>query len=263
LNMVVAIWVTIGYLWAVPEEPKLEERRQELLEKALNGEVSAMLHLGGQFQLEGDLTLAERWFRKAADKGDVGAIWSLVGIFERRPLNVRAEIMKSLYEELITLGQPQGYYRLGRLYSWEDSPLRDESLGDMYLRDAVGLGVTEAKLLLGRLFLGEWGHQRDALQAVDYFTQASKDKNPEAFRYLGMIYRYGLGNRTDLDLAWRNYGQAARLGDVESLVIIAEALYEGRDIEKDPPRAEQYFRRAAMLGHRDAEQRLEQLFPKL
>ena len=222
-----------------------------------------MLQLGGQFQLEGDWVLAERWYRKAADGGDASALWGLVGIHERRALKDRAVIMESLYQELITLGQAQAYYRLGRLYSWEDSPLRDPDLGDMYLRDACRLGVVEAKLLLGRLFLGEWGHRQDYLQAIDYFTRASKDKNAEAFRYLGMIYRYGLGNRTDLDLAWRHYGQAARLGDPESMLTIAEALYEGKDIEQDKVKAEQYIRRAAQLGYQDAGKRLKLWFPQL
>ena len=250
-------------LWANVEDPKATERREELLEKALGGDVSAMLRLGGQFQLEGDVNLAERWFRKAADKGEASALWGLVALQERRALKDRASTLSSLYQELITLGDAQAYYHLGRLYSWEDSPLKNEDLGDMYLREAGRLGVVEAKLLLGKLFLGEWGHRQDYLQAIDYLTRASKSKNAEAYRHLGMIYRYGLGNRTDLDLAWRHYGQAARLGDPESIYTIAEALYEGKDIEQDKVKAEQYFRRAAELGYQDAGKRLKQLFEQL
>ena len=241
------------------ESAPQRERRFELTEKSLEGDVPSMMMLGNQYLLEGDKELAIKWFREAADRSHEPALWRLVGIYEHRPLIERGEIMKGLYEELIVLGNPRGYYLLGRLYQWPNHPLYQPDLGDIYLKDAASQAVTEAKLLLGKLYMGEWNHKQDLLQSVDYFTQATKDKSGEACRHLGMIYRYGVGVKTNLELAWRYYGQGARLGDTDSMFAIAEALFLGKDIVQDKPRAHRYYYDAAKLGHREAARQLKSL----
>jgi TPR repeat protein len=246
-------------LYAELETPSQRQKRFELMDKALEGDIDSMMQLGKRYLLEGDKVLAAKWFRDAADLKHLPALWQLVGIKERAPLAKRAEEMKSLYEELMTYGIAQAYYRLGRLYQWKGHHLHDVTLGDLYLKDAAKMGSTPAKLLLGKLYMGEWNHPKDFLQAVDYFTQASKDKNGEAFRSLGLMYRYGVGVKVDLNLAWKYYGEGARNGDVESMFVIAEALFQGDDIEQDKPRSHRYYFQAAKLGHHEAGRQLKNL----
>lgn len=245
-------------LQAELESESQRERRFELTEKGLQGDIPSIMQLGNKYLLEGDKELAIKWFRDAADLSHESALWKLVGIYEHLPLIERSQIVKGLYEELIVLGQPEGHYRLGRLYQWSGHPLYQPDFGDIYLKDAAKLGVTEAKLLLGKLYMGDWNHKQDTLQAVDYLTQASS-KSGEACRHLGMIYRYGVGVKTNLELAWRYYGQGARLSDTDSMFAIAEALFLGEDIVQDKPRAHRYYFDAAKLGHREASRQLKSL----
>lgn len=241
------------------EPPLQRERRLDLTERAILGEVPAMMQLAQKYQLEGDKALAIKWFRKAADEGHTAALWKLVGIQERRPLADRATDMKALYEELIESGELRAYHHLGRLHQWPESPIQDVTLGDFYLKEAAKLGVVEAQLLLGKLYMGEWAHPLDYFQAIDFFSQAAKADSGEACRFLGLIYRYGLGVKTQLEKGWQFYSRGAKLGDMEAMYVIAEALYKGDDIEADKIRSHSYYHKAAQLGHREAAKKLKTL----
>jgi len=249
----------LGTLTADPEEVASLRWREDQMERALEGHVPSMLALGDRYLLEGEKDLARKWYRRVADMQVAEGLWKLIGIEEQRPLKERAELMEKLYRELIALGDPRGHFRLGRLYCWPESPIRDLDKGRMYLVDAATQGVIESQLLLGNLYLGTWGHPQDFLMAIDWFGRAAKKGSAEANRHLGMIYRYGLGAKQDLNRAWSFYAEAARQKDGESMFVIAEALYEGKDITRDLPRAHSYYFQAAEQGVLRAKDRLREL----
>lgn len=257
-------WVCIGilgslaFLWADPEDPASRRWREDQTEKALKGNVSSMLALGDRYLVEGEKDLARKWFRDAADLNATEGVWKLIGIEERRPLKERAQIVEKLYRELIAHQEPRGYFRLGRLYSWPKSPLRDLKRGRLYLEDAAERGVLDAKLLLGKLYLGNWEHSQNFFVAIEWLSKAAREKSPEAHRHLGMVYRYGMGTSQNLEKAWEHYSEAAKLKDAESMFIIAEALYEGKDISQDLPRAHRYYTDAAENGYSRANDRLKE-----
>lgn len=246
-------------LWAVPEHPLEKERREHLMERALKGDVFTMITLGDRFQVEGELELAHKWYREAADRKAPLALWKLVGMARRLPFEEGALKLDPLFDELILLGEVRAHLQKGLLYVNPRSPLHDFALGANQLRLASGLGSSEAQLHLGKLYLGEWGHKADYLQAIDYLTRASRKGQGEAFRHLGMIYRYGLGCDIDLEQAWTYYGEGGRLKDGESLYTVALALYHGDDIQKDVPRSHRYFLEAAELKHPLADKMLKTL----
>jgi TPR repeat protein len=247
-----------GSLGADPEDPASRRWREDRMESAMEGHVPSMLSLGDRYLIEGEKELAKKWYREAADLQVSEGLWKIIGIEERRPLSERAKDMEKLYRELMSFGESRGSYRLGRLYTWPKSPLRDPDKGRLHLEDAASQGVLEAKLLLGKLFLGTWNHPQNFQRAIDWLSQAAKSKSAEANRHLGMIYRYGLGAKQDLEKAWGHYSTAARLKDGESMFIIAEALYLGKDISKDLPRAHRYYLQASEQGHLKARDRLRE-----
>jgi TPR repeat protein len=259
LKLLVPVCLTITALWCGEEDDDVRKRRHQWIERAIGGDLEAMVQLGDLFLYEGDDVLAKKWLNKAVENGVHSALWKLVSIEEHRPLKERAEDMSKLYRQLIQIGDTGGYYRLGRLLAWPDSPLKDHSLADLYLADASDLHVVEAQVLLGRLFMGEWGHRLDHMQAIYHFQRAAKTDSAEAHRNLGLIYRYGIGTRRDLEKAWIHYATSARLGDSDAMYAIAEALYSGEDITKDLARSQTYYRKAAKLGHSQAISRLKRL----
>ena len=259
IKLLVLLCITVEVLWCAEEEFEVRQRRHQWIERAIGGDTEAMVQLGDLFLLEGDDALAKKWFNKAVENGVHAALWKLVSIEEHRPLEQRAEDMSRLYRQIIQAGDARGYYRLGRLLAWPNSPLKDHTLADLYLSDASDLHVVEAQVLLGRLYMGEWGHRHDHMQAIFHFKRAAKTNSAEAHRNLGLIFRYGIGGRRDLEKAWMHYATSARLGDSDAMYAIAEALYSGEDITKDPARSQTYFRKAAELGHSQAISRLKTL----
>ena len=86
-----------------------------------------------------------------------------------------------------------------------------------------------------------------------YFAKAEKGKNPKA-RYELALYHY---NKADSQLALKKMKAAATAGYLDAMVHLADWYAEGYGGQPDVKKARRLYEKAARLGHKEAEQRLE------
>lgn len=88
-----------------------------------------------------------------------------------------------------------------------------------------------------------------------YFTKAEKGKNPKA-RYELALYYY---NKADSQLALKKMKAAATAGHLDAMVHLADWYVEGYGGQPDAKKARKLYEKAAMLGHKEAQERLASL----
>jgi len=246
-------------IFAVPEIKDEKESRHELHAKALEGDLNAMYQLGTYYLLRREDDVSEKWFKKAALAKHIPSLWKWVGQLKRQPIHKAENNLRVALELLITLDELKAQFELAELYTNREAELFSLDIGKMYYEFSANAGEHESMLKLGHLFLGENDHPQDFVQAFQWFEKAANLEVAEGNRFLGMCYRYGLGTKKDLDVAWKYYGLGAKQGDLECAYTLAMALYKGEEVVQDKGLAKRYFEQAAKYGYRDSQLKLNNL----
>lgn len=145
------------------------------------GSVRAQVMLGlayrdGYGGLPKDFELSYRWMLRAAEKGSADACYYLAECYDAG-LGVKADQAVALTHALraADMGQPMACVFMGKasLRSY-GGQARDDARAAAYFRRAAAAGVPEALCLLGKLYAGGNGVEKDLKKAADYFEQAAK-----------------------------------------------------------------------------------------
>ncbi|MBR4746741.1 MAG: sel1 repeat family protein, partial [Desulfovibrio sp.] len=200
------------------------------------------------------------------------------------------------YEKAASLGSAEGMYQAGLLYDkgLGTPPSVETSLS--LLRRAASLGHAGACFELGRLLEQGRGRELQPGEAISAYFAASRLGHPRALVRVAGFYMTGApGLAPDAGIARSCLEQAARLGDAEAVAMLqslfapkpmpaagqatsmpagapddhasdAETLYkqglalrDGDGREKDVAKAFEAFRKAATLGHAEAQIALAEL----
>jgi TPR repeat protein len=145
-------------------------------------------------------------------------------------------------------GDAEAEYLLGRRLITGAGGSRNLNDGVSWLRKAADQGYGNAEYLLGTLYEQGSGVEHDDRKAVEWFRKAAQQDSPHAMEKLGRFEDRAL-NRTEA-LKW--YEKAARAGDGQALVDLAQMYRTGLAVKKDEAMAREYFKRAAELGVTDA-----------
>jgi uncharacterized protein len=259
-TFIVGLLIFCSHLYANPENPKVHEKRIELKERAIKGNVEAMFQLGNMYRLNKNDSLAESWFTRAAKKGHRESMIKLANMaYHKDPRNVDYKLLEWAYLKLRHLGLSEYVTKLAMLYSKPDTPLFDKNKTLLFFEEAKTAKNPKAFLEMGRLFLSNDPFKADHNRAMRLFKQAADYENIEAMHLLGHCYHYGLGIDKNLKAAWEWYDKAAQRGYSDSLFTIAEALYIGKEIKKDTEKATRYYKHAAKRGHHLAKLKLKLL----
>ncbi len=101
------------------------------------------------------------------------------------------------------------------------------------------------------------GTQRDGDRVRACLTRLGEAGRPDAYVRLGDHYMNGLIDTfPNPSAAYGAYLLAARGGDPEGMVNVADCLLDGNGVARDPALALQWYERAVALGHAGAEDRL-------
>ncbi len=179
------------------------------------GEVLAMYRLG-ELQRTGDgipvnSVMAETWLRRAAVKGSVPALVSLVRLLSALE-----------YPDYLTAAQ--------------------------LCREAADRGDAEAEYLMGVLCLEGRGVEPDATDAVRWFERAAKQGFVGAFERLGALYAEGRGVAQDYAAAAHWFGRAAAEGDREAVMHFGTLQIHGLGVQQDPLAGLAAYQAAAEQG---------------
>src|SRR5438067_625595 len=164
---------------------------------------------------EVDKAEAARWYRKAADEGNVEAMFHLARIVSEGAQGVKRspELAAKLYESAAKQGHVEAENWLG--YSYEHGlgiQQSDASAVEWYKKSAdAGLAVAQNNL--GLMYLNAKGVPRDHGKAFALFEQAAKQGDAWGLNNLGGLYEMGWGVKQDPQKALDYYKQAFAKGN--------------------------------------------------
>jgi TPR repeat protein len=113
----------------------------------------------------------------------------------------------------------------------------------------------------GMMYMKGDGLPVDYGKAVEYFSEADRQGNLQAYYQIAQIYlKGGEGVERDVDLAVSFLKDAAAKNRPESCYTLGKMYLEGRDIEKDERFAMWLFESAVQKGHSKAAYELAKLY---
>lgn len=124
------------------------------------------------------------------------------------------------------------------------------------LRQAAEAGDPQAQLLLAQAFVSS----QDYSNAVYWYAKAAEQRQPEACRSLGDMYREGLGIDKDSKKAVFWYREAVKHGDSAAKAHLAYSLLDGVGVETDIALGMRLLTEAAHDGVVQAQFSLGQLY---
>lgn len=168
------------------------------------------------------------------------------------------ELMKLAAEQ----GHPEATGALGYFYSQGVAVEKDERLALEWFRKGAEKGSAKACLNLGKLLIdgkADAGVPADLLRAegLRWITKAADKRLVEAAYTLGRYHYYGEhGLVQDYTAAARYFKIAADQNDPESLNFLGVMNDLGSGMPQNSAVAEDFFRKAALLGHLKAQANL-------
>ncbi len=169
----------------------------------------AYFHQTGK-EMDQNMQLAIRWYKRAADAGCARAHWELARMYmegEVVPRDMSAYV--GHLKRSAELGNAEAQATLGQEYVRGAALPRDLEQGFRWSLSAAQQGVARAKFVVGlHLYRGE-GCERSVPEAETWFASAAITGDAELFLTIGMSYEYGL-NGLERDLLeaarWYKYG---------------------------------------------------------
>ena len=171
-----------------------------------------------------DYTEAAKWYREAADQGDVDA----------------QTVLGNLY--LAGNGVRQDYTEAAKWY-----------------RKAAEQGITDAQTALGHLYLVGNGVRKDYTEAAKWYGKAAIQGNSLAQYELGLIYYYGKGTSISYPIAFQWFSKAAEQENADAELMLGIMFGTGQVEHIDLEKAKRWILKAAEHGNKRAKELYKQL----
>jgi TPR repeat protein len=228
-----------------------EKLAYELFRKsAEQGYSPAQYSLGVCYEIEqgivGHQHEAIKWYRQAAEQGYIHAKVNIGTCYERG-IGVAEDYQLAMkfYKEAADAFDLTALWSIGRLYERGYGVAADINTAKYWYSMAKNLGSMDAMVVRAQRLV-RMDNYVDQQMGMDYYRDASKQKDVDAIRELGFIYRHGLSIWIEPQwLAARQcFITGAGLGDAASQNELGMIYLEGKG-NMMPSQAIEYFRKAA------------------
>jgi len=200
---------------------------------ARQGNVNAMMKLGGTYSTQANMAEALRWFEMAAEKNNKEACAELATFYHARENRDFSKSIKWLRKGA-ELGHIDCMYGLGTfIFQGEVKGAKPEE-GLKWVALAAGKGDAKAQTWLGlKRFNGDF-MEKDFPKAKEWFMKAARQNYPPAQYRLGKFYSEDRGKeKHDVKEALKWFRLAARQGYVHAQNAMAVFYLDGVGVEKD------------------------------
>lgn len=239
----------------------LQEALRWYRKAADQGLARALTHLGAMYEngtgVGKDIAQAARYYAEAAGQGD-SAAQRVMGRLCLSGQGVKEDAAQARrwFEAAATAGDPEAQAQLGVMLREGRGMQPDSAAAFRWLYEAARQEQTLAQAHLGIMYLRGEGTQRDAREAFRWLRMAADHNDSLAQYHLGMMYESGLGVRQSMEeaIAWYSRSSAP-----DAYFRLGQIYEHGIGVAQDGPEALAHYERAALLGHREAQQRVEQL----
>ena len=208
--------------------------------------VSAMSDIGyaydNGFGVEQDGTKAVEWYTKAADLGDLNAMFCLGRMYEYG-VSVEQDGTKAVewYTKAADLGHSEAMYCLGYEYYIGFGVEQDGTKAVEWYTKAADLGHSGAMYNLGNMYDNGGVVEQDSTKAVEWYTKAADLDYSEAMYCLGNMYDNGFGVEQDSTKAIEWYTKAADLGHSEAMNNLGYMYAKGDGVEQNNDKALEWY----------------------
>jgi uncharacterized protein len=229
--------------------------------RALAGETASTNLFSAKQALDPDFVAAEKWARRAAERGSADGQAVLAYILTSGPESMRnLEEAHAWYQRAAEAGCPQG--ALGYAQSLARSVKDEEGRRRVVenLRCAAQAGLAPATHLLGVMTEHGCGTERDPAAAAEFYRQAAAKDNRSGQANWGRVLTVGLGvepNPAEGESWLRRAGLA---GDPDAAALVGDLYAKGGSLPPNYAEAAIWFRRAAEAGHKTAARALGLLY---
>jgi TPR repeat protein len=192
-----------------------------------------------------DLAKALASYRRGAEGGSARARTNL-GWFYEQGIEVAKDPVAAAewYKLAADQGLGAAHANLASLYESGLGVAKNPVIAIALYERALEGGVTSAALRLGRL-----QEERGNLSGAGaYYVIAANAKVPEADLAAGRLLVAAANPKRNIEQGVPWLEQAAARGKIDALLLLASLFDKGGEVARDPRRAADYSRRAALLG---------------
>lgn len=245
---------------------------------AEQGDAEAQFQLGGYYnglQSKENFDIADAWYRKAAEGGDVRALKKMADRFSAR-WNPDADYSRAIawYMRAAEQGDYRSCISLGGLYRAGKGVEKDEAQGVMWVQRGLELFHQQMKFAdikcvnvlyvdrLEKLSMKRGDNIRycllvdipcDEALAFQLFLKAAEQGHVRSMYMLGNIYQNGRGVEENQKEAFKWYLKAAENQSIDAQLNVGLMYQRGLGVERNEILALQWLQQAADNGHAGAQ----------
>ena len=196
---------------------------------------------------------AFRWYKQAADAGNVAAMNSVGNMYEYgQGVNQDIELAIYWYQRAAAGGNAWAKANLGDMYRKGKGVAIDYAKAWKLVREADALGSARAASIIGVMYLYGQGVSQNDIEAFRWTKKGADGGDDVALFNLGWMYDNGRGINQDFNKAAQFYLKAANLGDVNAILSIASMYEKGEGVSQNIAVATDWYQRAAKHGNNEA-----------
>ena len=235
----------------------IEQCVEELKAKAAEDDSSAqfvlfIMYAFGLF-CESDTKDALSWLSRAADAGNVSAVYQLGYCYYNGWLvNKSIDMALRLIEKAAKIGHPEAMCDLGIFYLNGLGKLRFSYKNALiWFRNAASYGIARARFWIAMRYLRGDGVVENSRTAFKTFREGANMGDPLCLYWLGRCYYAGWGTIRDLDRAIEKYEAGVKLGEYNSIAELSKIYFDEDDEYFDEKRAIEILTDGAKGGNLD------------
>ena len=251
--------------------------------------MSELFEKGYEYEKQGDYENALRFYKQAAEQGDINAQLNIGHIYRSgRSGEKNPQLAAKYYLQAAEQGAVGAQRRLGDMYEFGDGVAQNFSLAAEWYRKAADQGDAGAQWRLAQLYENGKGVDFDIDTALYWYLKADKQNSSAAQWRIGTIYLFGTGLQPNYSLAKEWFekaiaqcdhpcahlflGYMCRDGLInnaspedaishwvsasnyehpigEASYNLGYAYYDGYGVERDLKKAKEYFEKAIEQGY--------------
>jgi TPR repeat protein len=193
---------------------------------------------------------AVRWFRRAADAGNLNASASLAfALLDGRGTGIDQQEGLRLLRAAAAKDHAEAMNRLGHVLLDGRIADKDTLESARLFTKAAEAGHTPSMVDIGLLYANGVGVQADFNKAAMWYSRAADLGNAGGMVQLGWLYEYGKGVETDVGKAAMWYRRSADLGNAVGMMELALLYAQGKGVQRDDAAAVAINRKAVALGN--------------
>lgn len=155
-----------------------------------------------EFECQGDYQYALRFYKQAAEQGDIRAQMNIGHIYRSgRSGEKKPQLAAEYYLQAAKQGAVGAQWRLGDMYEFGDGVEIDFKAAAYWYEKAAEQGEAKAQWRLAQLYENGEGVKFDIQTALKWYLKADAQNSSAAQWRIGRIYLYGKGVPQDYSLA--------------------------------------------------------------